>query len=308
MSTILGFNQTHMMNNLTNNKCVLDLSAINKIKAILPQYRQTVRWPGGTEANTYNCEMWGYSTQGQDAKWSRNQINAFDRFLQLSAQMGWSVVLVLNVYEEYMNPNLQSERTRQNMLMIQKTIDAGINIEYIELGNELNIWIDKKKIKNSDYNKDKANYDREISRYYNISIRYYNLIKEECPNLKIAAVYADDLNARDRAWQTVFRSGPWDGLVVHLYESSTDKSKWLSNVQKLVANANLYEKDLLITEWAWKLGPSPNSAAYKTNSTSSLINQYHAEGWNIMSVAGVKIACFHRITGVGNHPYNYVKF
>ena len=308
-ATIFGFNQTHMMNTLTDNKCVIIWENVQRIITEIPEERrQVIRWPGGTEANFYNCEMWGYSVQEEDSKWGRNSVNALSSFIDVSMMVKWEVIPVLNLYEEYLNPDLTAERERQNMLLIERIFKAGIKIPYIELGNELNIWVDKSKLKNSDYNRDKANYDREIKRYYDISLKYYKLIKAKYPNIKIAAVYCDNRNARDKAWQAVFKKGPWEGLVIHHYEESNNEKDWVTNLTRMKKHCTDAKKEMLLTEWAWKLGPSITSAAYRKNASSPLLEKYNTISWDIISKLKIEVACFHRINGIGSHKYNYLQF
>lgn len=300
-----GFNQTHFINHITDNEALVIDSLVDKIKNINPEKRQVIRWPGGTEANFYNCTMSGYSVQEEDSKYARNGVNAFDIFIDVSKDIQWQVIPVLNLYEEYKNPSLASDRQYQNMLMIEKLVAAGIEIPYIELGNELNIWIEG--VKHSDYNRNKTGYDREIKKYYDISLRYYNLIKSKYPDIKVAAVYCEDNNGRDKQWQRVFSQGPWEGLIVHVYEDKPE-SQWESHIQEIVNDCNKVGKECLITEWAWKLGPSPLSLAYKINSSSPLLPKYHEIGWELMQRNNVAVSCFHRISGINGHPYNYVQF
>ena len=308
-STLQGFNQTHLVNHVTDQKARIIPEAIQRLKDEIPQERrQVMRFPGGTEANFYNCTISSYSPQDSlNSKYARNNVNVLDLFIEVSKQMEWKVIPVLNLYEEYINPSLTAERERQNIMMIDKILDAGVEIAYIELGNELNIWLDKSKLRSADYNRDPENHNREIQRYYDISTKYYNLLKERYPNIKIAAVYADDNNARDRQWQKVFSQGKWEGLVVHLYEDDPE-SLWSPKIREIVESCKDVGKECLITEWAWKLGAGTNSPAYRANSRSPLLPKYHEQGWQLMEDNGVAVSCFHRISGIGGHLYNYVQF
>ena len=53
-----GFNQTHLINHITDEKAVIIPEALQRLKDEIPEERrQVIRFPGGTEANFYNCDM-----------------------------------------------------------------------------------------------------------------------------------------------------------------------------------------------------------------------------------------------------------
>jgi hypothetical protein len=83
---------------------------------------------------------------------------------------------------------------------------------------------------------------------------------------------------------------------------------WSPKIKEIVESCNDVGKECLITEWAWKLGSGTNSQAYRANSKSPLLLKYHEQGWELMRNNGVAVSCFHRISGIGRHEYNYIQF
>ena len=309
MSIIYGFNQTHTINQLTNNKCKIIPSAVQRIINEIPsKRREVIRFPGGTVANEYNVNIFGHTlSEAKSSKWASFKINPIEPFIEASKIIGWKVIPVLNITDIYNDKISFDSGMDLNFKMLDMFLDAGIKVEHIELGNELNIWM---RIKgNKDYNKNVDEYNREIEKYYDLSVRVYNSVKNRYPKIKIGGVSArDGMNARDNKWCSLFDKGPWEAIIIHHYEDSGDKKDWESNIKKMVEQSKNNNKEIWITELNVRLGPSVTSAAYINNASQSWIQDYQNKIWDICEDIGVDLMCYHRITGTDNHSYNYLRF
>lgn len=305
--TKFGFNQTHLMTVLTDSKCRIKWNLVDRIIGEIPEVRRAnMRVMGGTEANFWNIQMKGYSAQEANNKFERCGVSAFDLFIEVSKVIGWSVMPVWNLLDIYDKQKDSSRAMMSNIAMTNKLLDAGINVSYIELGNELNIWMDIKGDK--DYNKNPTEYDSEIKYMADISANMLDISNRNYPDTKVAGIYCRDLNSRDRAWQQQFKDIPFDGLVIHWYESSSNRKDWMANIVDIKKQCTDAGKECLITEFGWNLGPSTRSAAYRKNFDSPLREEYNKVSWELMEEAGVDVACYHRICGTGGHGYNYLQF
>ena len=298
MNTIKGFNQTHLANLITDAKCKIIPANVARIMNEIPEgRRQVMRFPGGTVANEYNVFQFGHvKAETKKSKWVNAKKNPIEPFIEASKTIGWQVIPVLNLVEPY-NGKLES-----NLEMIQKFVDAKIPMEWVELGNELNIWTGV----TGDYNRNKDAYNRAIDRYYDLSLEFHNEVKKYFPELKTAAVSAIfGNNGRDNAWANKFNAGPWDGIVIHHYESDTTGRNWLITLKEIVRQARTDNKALLLTEINYRLGPSTTHANYKANAGKSWTRDYQDEVWALCEQAGVDLMCYHNIAG--DSEYSYLK-
>ena len=307
--TLAGFNQTHFANHVTDGKCKVVPSLVHRvIKEIPAERRQWCRFPGGTVANFWNVDMYGHTpAEAKSSKWQRFKISPIIPFIEASKMIGWDVIPVINLVEIYNGTVSFDVGMNRNLRMIQMFLDAGINIPYVELGNELNIWMNIKG--NSEYIRNKAEYDREIQRYYELSVKADLIIHSVFPNIKTAAVSARyGLNARDNRWHTVFNGGGWEGIVMHHYEDSADPKIWEYDIAEMKKQADYAGKELLLTEVNVKLGPGVNSAAYRTNIKQTWLRDYQAAIWDICKRLKVNVLGYHNISGTDGHIYNYLQF
>lgn len=307
--SLLGFNQTHFANHITDNRCKVVPALVHRVITEIPaERRQWCRFPGGTVANFWNIEMFGHTpAEAKASKWQRFKISPIVPFIEASKMIGWDVIPVINLVEIYNGTVSFDVGMNRNLRMIQMFLDAGINIPYVELGNELNIWMNIKG--NSEYIRNKAEYDREIQRYYDLSVKADLIIHALYPNIKTAAVSARfGLNARDNRWHTVFNKGGWEGLVMHHYEDSSDPKIWEYDIADMKKQADYAGKELLLTEVNVKLGPGVNSPAYRTNIKQTWLKDYQDAIWDICKRLRVNVVGYHNISGTDGHIYNYLKF
>lgn len=307
--TLSGFNQTHFANHVTDSKCKVVPALVHRVITEIPaERRQFCRFPGGTVANFYTIDMYGHTpAEAKNSKWQRAKINPIVPFIEASKIIGWDVIPVINLVEIYNGKYTFDHGMELNLRMIKMFVDAGINVPYIELGNELNIWMNIKG--NSDYNRNKAEYDREIQRYYELSVRANMLIKSIYPEIKTAAVSARfGYNARDNKWSSLFNYGDWDGIVIHHYEDSADPKIWKERIAEMKQQADFAGKELLLTEVNVKLGPSVNSPAYRTNIKQTWLRDYQSAIWDICKRLKVNVLGYHNISGTDGHIYNYLNY
>jgi hypothetical protein len=305
--TVFGFNQTHLTNSLTNNKGEVIWSNVEKIRSDIPKDKlQCIRWPGGTVANEYSIYIYGHTlSEAKSSKWQRLKLNPIKPFIEISKKVGWEVIPVLNLTDVYEGTISYDKGLSQSIEMIEMFLVNGIPIKWIELGNELNIWTGV----TGDYNRNQKKYDEAINRYYELSLKFFNDLSKRYPGIQIAAVSArSGMNGRDNKWSSIFDKGPWHGIVIHHYEDNSSPKIWQLNIEQMVAQAKAAKKKLLITELNVRLGPNPNSAAYKKNAGQSWISLYQEACWQICKNAGVDVVCYHRISGTDEHDYNYIEF
>lgn len=307
--TIFGFNQTHTANQLTDNKCKVIPAAVNRIiKEIDAEKRASIRFPGGTVANEFNVNIYGHTlAEAKSSKWQKNKINPIVPFIEASKMIGWSVIPVINVTDIYNGKVSFDEGMSLNLKMIDMFVRSGVKVSHVEIGNELNIWMNIRG--NKDYNRNPKEYDVEIQKYYDLCLKADKLIKAAFPGVKTGGVSARfGYNARDNKWCSLFDYGTWDAIIIHHYEDVGDKSIWEKNIAEMVAQAKACKKELWITELNVRLGPSVGSLAYKRNASQSWITDYQTEIWDICKRLKVDLMCYHRITGTDDHSYNYLKF
>lgn len=305
--SIFGFNQTHLANQLTDGKCNLIMDNIYRIiDEIEPKKRKFMRFPGGTVANEYNVDIYGHTlAEAKSSKWQRYKINPIIPFIQASKVIGWEIMPVINVTDIYNGKVTFEKGMEQNLRMIKMFLDAGLKVPYVEIGNELNIWMNISGSK--DYNRNPSEYSREILKYFDISTKAHKAIKKEFPLIKTAGVSArNGLNARDNKWCSVFDKGEWNGIIIHHYEDNEDATKWLPNITAMVEQAKANGKELLLTEMNWRLGPSVTSLAYINNASKPSVGMYQENVWQLCEKSGVDYMAYHRIHGTDAHAYNYL--
>lgn len=199
---VAGFNQNWVTPLNIRSKLIQE--AIQRLNVSI------IRFPGGTYANYYDWNNFTYFWDrfGKEVRNPTNIIKLYKThvekvepvtFIQLIHSLKKEVTVVVNVY------TMSSEE----MIKALKNLrDKGVNIKYIELGNEMYHKFYKKTIKNADA-------------YLKRAKKVSDAAKKLFPGVKTAVMIGNE------AWRTIdYKPNPewdipnedwWDAAVVHAY-------------------------------------------------------------------------------------------
>lgn len=313
-TTLLGFNQTHLVNQVTDSKCRIIPEKVDKLKTIPTLFRSVMRWPGGSIAGDYHLGQLGHSSaEAKNSKWKRNNIDPMYVFIELSRMMKWKVLIVLNVEDIYYK-NLEGKYQEaeasmdRNVKMVSIFRSLNIPIAGVEIGNEIQIYT---KVQ-GEYNRNPKAFNEAIDKYFAITETLHMMIKQLDPDIKTGACYvtpnAAAANNRDLRWWDVFKDTSCDALIVHHYEEDTDEKNWLPKLQRMSDSIHNLGKEAWFTEGMWNFGPGTNHPKFAASMRATQTWQKYKDSWFLMvQEAGFDIATMHRISGNDGHPYDFVE-
>lgn len=310
IKTLVGCNQTHLCNLVTDAKCKLIPEKVKKLQAIPSHLIEVMRFPGG-DADYIPGQLGHSKKEAKSSKWQRCKVDPMYVFIELSKIMKWKVLIVLNMdtpFTKYSKDEYFIEDIDANELMVKKFIQSGIPIAGVEIGNELQIYTGV----TGDYNKNSSAYNKAIDDYLFLTELMDTHIKAIDKNIKTGACYvtpqAAAANGRDRRWQQVFTKTSCNALIVHHYEENQSESIWLPKLKDMAEYIHLLGKEAWLTENMWNFGPGTNSPKYSASMKIAPVWQKYKDNWSDrVTAAGFEIACMHRIAGNDNHPYDLIQ-
>ena len=314
--TMLGFNQTHLCNLLTDSKCRIIPQQVELLKTLIPENRREVmRWPGGTVSMEYTIGQLGHNAaETKSGKWKRYGVDPLEVFLYVSKLMGWKILVVINGYTLFKNFADKYTYEAESILqlnLIQKIKDAGLPIAGVEIGNELQIYCSVR----GQYINNKEAFNRDIDKYFTVTEEMNEAIRWNFPDLYTGACFVTPkaalANGRDGRWWQVFKNTKCDALIVHHYEDDPNKIVWQRNLSNMVNEiSGKLNKQCWLTESNWNFGLNNTNAAYASAIKSPELYKAYQSAWaDMVNTAGFDIACYHRIAGdkKENHPYNFIQ-
>ncbi len=226
-----------------------------------------IRYPGGNVANWWDWRSGWFiedaNLPGQYQKIPKAPITLRD-LKQFVDQTNSEVVFVLNLVSD----NLKSQQQ-----MLQEAARLGIAVNYVELGNEFNLFVDKRYQK---INKGLA--------YGQVANKWSAAIKKLFPDVKIGIV-AGDIPKRLPDWNTEVLTSVdhTDALVWHVYPSMKAVVTEDNGVDFKQLNTEifrLFEKSgLAQLEAGHKLWITEYNLKWHENASNKKQLQYHVTTW-----------------------------
>jgi alpha-L-arabinofuranosidase len=220
---IYGFNQNwSFLPSFTNQRM------LNNIKALTPKI---IRYPGGTVTHSWDWRKGVPTTRKTDP-------HPLSDLKILQDKTNAKIVFVLDIVNSTLADQLTMLKTAKNL---------GINVEYIEMGNELYAQED--------------NYEQVFptgTAYADMVKIWVPQLRSNFPNAKIAALLFArpvnvNFNSRGFYWNEKVVAGlsnVIDAFTYHIYIGETiDFKTTASNFRSVVAKANTRNKPLWITEY-----------------------------------------------------------
>ena len=305
----IGYNTTDLVGSLFNNKGNLLTKNFDMLMSEMPDLgNSSIRFPGGAISRAYDFDLPGLG-QAKTAK-KENDIYPFIRLQKL---IGFSVVPVLNMNKIFFEPENEDKWMDKNMRMIQTLVDANISIDYINIGNEIQMHSGVENAINGGYEekpslrnrmrKTNQKIEEAFQRYFYLSEWTNEECKKRFPSIKTASVIAGQENARDRRFNQIFKNTSTDAVDVHFYINEQNITKQKETVLRFLQPAIDTGKEVIVTEANWNFG-SDGISNLKDEGT--FYHQFFLKNvtkW--CEEQDVKLFMWHRLNGKKESPRPY---
>jgi hypothetical protein len=308
--TTFGYNNSRIIDQMTDDAGQWIPAHYKAIAAI----QAPMRFPGGTVSRYYSIDCGGYDCRGKQY----SGVNAAYYMASYCRQTNTPIALVLNVgriqpqseffWDMCNTPECWAQQIDENRRMIQVFVDSGVQILFVELGNEEYLHRPRGNYRPANFrynfiqrllgepNRDAA-YRNQIDGIFAMYAEAYKRNKALVDSFgyKTAIPMVANEAAVFKQWNETIKNIRTDYGVFHHYETSTDQRTWAASFDAFLLAIRAQKRVPICTEYNFNFGD--NGANSLKPAFDGLMWRYQDWFRDYAARKGVPYVFLHRLNG-----------